>query len=285
MQTILSPGEKNYKLHLYLNIKKLFKNNKYKQTIKEATNYLNLYPNDENVRFMRAKCNKILNHFTEAIEDLKYILNNNNDDVYALAELYYTYYFLNMYEEALKLLPKVYETRCIKPHSVAISELVMRKQLRKETYKKDNTRCDYIKSQILNYDLNLAYAHIEEHLKETDTNTAVFNENINLKELYKVIRENIDNKNKFNTEEFMEIHYFAIPNVGYNNGNNCNFIKVVVVPNTKDILTMYPVEDVEPNFITQINIDFSTIFNKTEEKVKTMSRIDNFYKKYNMKQA
>ena len=139
MQTILSPGEKNYKLHLYLNIKKLFKNNKYKQTIKEATNYLNLYPNDENVRFMRAKCNKILNNFNETIEDLKYILNNDNNDVYALAELYYTYYFLNMYEEALKLLPKVYETRCIKPHSVAISELVMKKQIGKKINIKDGS--------------------------------------------------------------------------------------------------------------------------------------------------
>ena len=78
----------------------------------------------------------------------------------------------------------------------------------------------------------------------------------------------------------MEIHYFAIPNVGYNEGIKCNYIKVVVVPNTNNILTMYPIDTTDTNLAIQLNIDFSTIFNKTEEKVKMMSRIDKFNMKY-----
>lgn len=284
MQQILSPGEKNYKLHLYLDIKNLFKNNKYKQVVKAATNYLNLYPGEINVIFMRAKSNKLLNNFEETIEDLKYILTIDEKDAHALAELYYTYYHLNRYEEALKILPLVYNTRVIKPHSVAISELVMRKQLGQNISKKDGTRSDYIKEQILNYNSSLAISHIEKHLIETEDNTAVFNEKIDIKKLYNIISESIDNKNKTNKEEFMEIHYFAIPNVGYNNDINCNFVKVVVIPNTNNILTMYPVVDVIGKNITELNIDFSIIF-KEKEKVKSLSnsRIDKFNKKYNIK--
>ena len=47
---------------------------KYSTFEKEATKYLNNYPSDVNLRFMRARAYRKLSKFNEAIEDLKYIL-------------------------------------------------------------------------------------------------------------------------------------------------------------------------------------------------------------------
>ncbi|MBR6689855.1 MAG: hypothetical protein IKL65_00795 [Bacilli bacterium] len=281
MNRKIANDKRFYKKGLYIKIRNLYKEEKYSAVIKEATNFLDMYPNDINVRFMMAKSYRKLNRFTECINNLNYILKLELD-LHALTELYYTYYYLNMYEEAIELLPLIYDTKCIKPHSVVISELVMKKQLGMNVKIKEGTRSDYIKAQILNYNEESAFSHIEEHLTENDENTALFNQKIDLKKLFDIIKENINHEKKVNTEEFMELHYFAIPNVGYNNQTISNFLKVVVVPNTNNILTMYPVTEVEIDYINQLNIDFSVIYKKEIEKVKTLSRIDKFNKKYNM---
>lgn len=89
---------------------------------------MSLFPNDVQVRFMRAKVYRHLNRFDECIENLKYNLSFDEKD-YSLTELFYVYYYLNMYKEALELLPKLYEIKNIQPYSLSIAELVMKKQL------------------------------------------------------------------------------------------------------------------------------------------------------------
>lgn len=281
MNRKIANDERFYQKKIYIKIRNLFKENKFNAVIKEATSYLEIYHNDIKVRFMRAKSYRKLNKFNECINDLNYNLNLEID-TYSLTELYYTYYYLNMYEEALNLLPLVYETRCIKPYSVSLSELVMKKQLGISFKAPEGLNPDYIKGQILNYDEQKAFTRVSEHLTETDKNTAVFNKKINLKKLFDIIKQNINPDNKVNTEEFMELYYFAIPNVGYNNETISNFVKVVVAPNTNNILTMYPVTDVEIDYINNLDIDYSIIFNEENNKVKTLSRIDKFNKKYNI---
>jgi len=266
----------------YYKIQKLFIEVKNSSFLKEAKEYLYLFPNDTDVRLMRAKVYRKAKEYDKAIEDFKYILNikiNEN----ALANLYYLYYHLYMYKEALDILPLLYETKCIKTHSLAIMELVMKKQLGLDIDFKRGARCDYLKEQIVDYDEEKALQHIHTHLNYIDDEKSCFNENIDLNYLFNSIKNNIDNENKANYNETLEIYYFGISNIGYLNNTICNFIKVIVIPNTNKIVNMYPVNIVACESIININIDYEKLIKKDNSKIKTISRIDKFNKKYNLK--
>ena len=68
----------------------------------------------------------------------------------------------------------------------------------------------------------------------------------------------------------MDIYLLDYPNVGKVNGNDANCLTVVVLPNTKDIITMYPYNI--PSLPTKEN----------SFKVKKMSRSDKFKQKYGL---
>lgn len=275
-------NEKEYLYYLGLDIKNLFKNKKYSQVIKLASKYLKILPNSQIIRFMRAKSYRNLCEFDKAIEDLKYNLSLEYSD-HSLCELYFLYYYLNMYQEAIELLPIIYKTRCINAYSVSISELVMKIQLGIDIKVKKGDNCDYIKSQIFNYSTTMALEHIQNHIQaeEDEPLKSYFNKNINLDYLFKTVRISIDNSKKLNKDDILEVHNFAIFNIGYQGNDICNSIKVVVVPNTNKIITMYPICDVDYNNITEINIDYDKLFKREPNKVKKISQIDKFNAKYN----
>lgn len=272
--------EKQIQKDLYLRIKELYVNKKYSTVEKESTKYLDRYPNDINVRFMRARSYRKLGKFKDAIKDLNYILKFGYND-HSILELYFVYYYLNMYKEALELLPILYEKKAMKSYSVSISELVMKKQLGLEIKLKKGSRCDYIRGQILDYSTKETISHLDKHINPTEDNISCFNEGIDIKYLFDVVRYNLDSTKKVNTEEVMDIYYFGISNIGTFKGEICNFIKVIVVPNTKNIISMYPTNNVDYNSVTNLDIEYDKLF-KRDNKVKTMSRIDKFNKKYNM---
>lgn len=272
--------EKQREKEMYVKIKKLYIDKKYNSFIKESTKYLDIVPNDIGVRFMRARSYRKLNMFNEAIEDLKHILNLDYSD-YALLELYFIYYHLNRYEEALELLPLVYERKPINSYSVSISELVMKKHLGMDVDFKKGARCDYIRGQIVDYNFEDAIEHTKKHINKTDDpKISYFNEGINLQYLFDLIINNLNNSKKVNADEVLEIHYFGLGNIGVFNNQNCNFLKVVVVPNTTHIISLYPTNNVDYNYVLNIECDYEKLF--SNNKVKTKSRIDRFNKKYNL---
>lgn len=268
----------------YALISQLYFDKKYDTFISEATKYLQVHQNDIEMRFMRAKAYRKLNYFDEAIKDLKYILEIKVNN-YALAELYFIYYYLNMYVEAIKLLPLVYETRCISAYSAYISELIMKKKLGISMKFKKGNKCDYITSQVTNYTVKEALNHITTNHSiigdngEANKEKSYFNDNINLEYLFQIIRSSIKNSKKVNKDEILEVHYFAVANVGVYNDNNCNFIKVIVIPNTNNIITMYPTNSIDDGNVSNLEFDGDLLFNK-KQKIKTMSQIDKFNKRY-----
>ena len=175
----LTAQDRFYQKETYIKIRDLFKDGKNKAVVKKATEYLELFPDDIHVRFMRSKCYRNLEMFDEAINDLKYNLNLELNE-HSLASLYFIYYYLNRYEDALNLLLLIYETRCINAHSVSISELVMKKQLGMEVKVKDSVYNDYIKRQVLNYNEKEALNKVSSRETQISKNVSVFNDNINL---------------------------------------------------------------------------------------------------------
>lgn len=259
---------------------------------------MKFYPDDINVRFMRAQSYRNLKMFEESINDLKYNLgikdNNSINTIinqmkenpkleindYSLSELYFIYYHLNMYREAMELLPLVYETKCIRPMSVHFTELVMRTQLGLNVKSKNYDNM-YVYDQIINYNSEEAIKQIKEYKNQNDKRSK-FKNDIDLNYLFNLITNNINNDKKVNITDILEIHYFSIANVGYFDNMPCSFIKVVVIPNTNNIINMYPTNEIDYSSVCNIEYEIDKLFPKKEEKVKTLSRIDKFNKKYNI---
>jgi len=277
--------ENNYKKNWYIKSRKLFVQKKYKEYIKEAEQYLEKYPNDVFIRFMYAKSLRNENRLEEAVKNLEINLEIDPNDNHSIIELYYLYYFLKRYEEAYQMIPMVRKTEFNKK-SVSIMRLVMRKELGYPCTLFEEEKDNYVKKQIIEYNEKLAYDHILEHTQtdETEENIkekGIFND-IDLKYLIEVTKENILNSKKANIEEIMDVYFFGVSNIGCGNQETYNYIKVVVVPNTTNIISIYPTNVISEKDAKPLNCDYDKLF-KRDNKVKTISRIDKFKEKYNMK--
>ncbi|MBQ2946681.1 MAG: hypothetical protein IJE04_02390 [Bacilli bacterium] len=263
---------RNFLKSKFIKIKDLYVNRKYATLIKECTDYLNIYPNETNVRFMRAKAYRYKGMFKEAIEDLNYNLSLG-ENAHSIVELYYIYYFLNMYEEALNLLPELYKNKYINVSSLAISEAIMKKQLGIPF----KTKSNYVINQINDFNKKDSLNHIiNNHQKEYIEGKSMFYRNVDINYLYDILIKNLKNSKKANIEEMLEIHYFGVSNIGTNNYNVCNFIKVVVIPNTNNIISIYPIDTVYNLEFVNLENDRSKLFKEDKYKIKTISRIDKF---------
>lgn len=286
MKYNIKQDDKTLRRNLYVEIRDLFNNRKYKAVIKVATKFIDMYSSETNVIFMRAKAYRNLEMFDESIKDLKYILTYiNKDNEFALTELFYLYYYLNMYKEAIELLPVLYKNGSINAYSLSIAEIIMKNSLGMDTDNcaKHSKHLDYIKNQILSYTDEALLNHINVHVEsDEESNKAFFKENINLKYLIEVVKENLKTSKKINTEEMFELHYFGISNIGYDksNYNSYDCIKVVVVPNTSNIITMYPVNDEFITYATPLIYDYGKMFGEEKQKVKSISQIEKFNRKF-----
>lgn len=278
--------EKKNKKNMYIKIRNLFLEKKYKEVIKESEKFLELYENDISIRFMYSKALRCEERFEEAINNLNINLKYDSKDQHSLLSLYYLYYFLGMYKEAYNLLPRVYRIEQIHKKSIYITKQIIRKKLNLPFELNEFEKDNYVKNQIANYDEEKALNHINEHLLPVENQNQFQKYNsqfrdINIKYLMEVVKENIKNAKKVNSEEVLEIYYFGVSNIGFSNENICNHIKVVVIPDTNDIISIYPILNVEEKYTYPLNCDYDKLF-KRQTKTKSLSRIDKFNKKYNM---
>ena len=275
---------------MYNRIMKLYSGRRYKEFIRSADKFLKLDLKNgnyiHNIKFLKSKALRYLGYFDEAILELRELRNMENDDSCSTLELYYIYYFLNRYEEALELLPRLYleEKKPIHNHTLLITELVMKKHLGLPIRLKNGTRSDYIKDQILNYSYDRALEHIECHkyMDETNSDHSCFYENVDVGYLMECVKANIKHHEKVNQIDALEIHCFSVFGIGYDQNNMCNYLKVVVCPNTTNIITMYPFAHVEGENFLPLECDMDKLFKK-DLKEKTISRIDRFNKRVNLK--
>ena len=97
-------------------------------------------------------------------------------------------------------------------------------------------RYSYSMNQQLDYDPYCAIDHvIERHTNSTNTD---FNENIDVYKLFNNMEQYLTEDNKSNKLSFNDIYLIPYKNAG---ANGENYIKVVTLSNTKNIITMYPV--------------------------------------------
>ena len=132
----------------------------------------------------------------------------------------------------------------------------------------------YSEKQIISYSKEDAINHIKEHHLSDDC-VSNFNDENQLLQLFEYVKEKLTKDNIIYDGSF-DKYMVRINNVGFSkNDNTINQLAVLTIPGTKDIITMYPTEGNESELI----IEEPEV--KTEEKkVKRLSQIEKFNKKY-----
>ena len=130
---------------------------------------------------------------------------------------------------------------------------------------------NYIENLLNDYNYQGVIKHINKHkeMDETKINHTIFNENIDLEELYKYVILNINDDN-FTSNNFNDVYTIEYKNIGYSKTKELHYIRVVTIPNSKKIVTMYPYD----NKMLYKNKKIE------KNKIKTKSRIDKFNQKY-----
>lgn len=276
-------------------IQDLMYDNRCKEAIKCCDDYLKYYGKDneytKSIKYFRAKSYRLIGEFEIAEAEFNELIKIKNPKsqayLYSLVSLFFLYIHLYRFDDALNLLSEIYDNKQIIPEmdNIMASELVIRKQKNMSCNVKKHIN-SYTRNQIMKYDDNNLYKHLltnhmDESINEKDQkNHSIFNKNINLSYLINYVKDNLSNSVRANEEDGFDIYYFAISNVGTNYEDNCNFIRVVVIPGTNNILTMYPTNVIKGEY-NIINCEYDKLY-KEENKVKTLSRADKFKKRYNM---
>lgn len=139
--------------------------------------------------------------------------------------------------------------------------------------------------QILNYDPVLALNHCNEHSYEDDEDNlkkSFFVSDFDIESVFNKVRDLIlINKDKATSVGvFKELYFFKCDHCGMyaNCAGYLDYFKVITFSDSNEILTMYPSEI----FVDFPYIDITPVSLEKHTKVKRMSQIDKFNKKYNL---
>lgn len=211
-------------------------------------------------------------------------LSNLDVDNYDINMFYEEYYILalaklrvNKYDEVLKILDLFYEN--INKHEIEQMKFKLdRIRLYINSIKKekiDQSTLAYTEKQIVSYSKKSALKHIYKH-HVVEPRESKFNENIDIKELFENIKDMLSKDNVI-YDSLFDKYIIKYPNAGYDKDNhNINQMLVITLPNTKNILTMYPYDGSESMFVLE------ELEEKEKPKVKRLSQIEKFNKKYGM---
>lgn len=132
----------------------------------------------------------------------------------------------------------------------------------------------YSERQIVSYSEQRAIEHIQYHHKKAST-ISQFDDSVNIYNLFYFVRSRIDFDQKL-VHEFLDKYTLDFPkNMGSDNTRNLRSVSAVCLPDTKNILTMYPYRYEQ---IVDDNQD--ELYNNN--KIKRLSQIEKFNKKYNI---
>lgn len=167
---------------------------------------------------------------------------------YLLSELAWVYLRKEDYNKALELLVSCIESPHISDRfDLDLSILFLSKKL--NVFVKDHDYSSmmdtYTGKQIAKYNLHEAVNHIKKHLEinkkmygfRDDEDS--FDDCIDIYVLIEKVKTMLDDKYKLNSN-LRDVYIIPYPGIGK---DGSNFLKVVTIPNSSDILTMYPIHD------------------------------------------
>ncbi len=208
---------------------------------------------------------KLEEYYYNCIGDIK---EYKNDSYWKKVCLYLRQ---NKTKEALDCLKKISKSY-IRVHQHQFNQIYAMLDIDIYDYYNDN----YTIKQIKNYDFSLALDHIKRHTVESDyyKSRIVFDSHIKIDELANDIITELDE----DTLKYCDIfnHYIVeYEGAGRNDEIEANYIEVITLLNSKNIITMFPV--------TSDNVFSSCKIDKEPKKIKRKSQIEKFNERYTKK--
>ncbi len=137
----------------------------------------------------------------------------------------------------------------------------------------------YLYRQIVRYEEEDFLDHVKKHMSDCRDSVSVFDKDFSFNEVLGEIKKHIPSDKKTLIGLYENAYYFRYDNCGQCDYKSVNFIKVICFDDTGDIITMYPCSEGE-NFPF---VDLNYMRGKETEKVKKISQIDKFNRRFGLK--
>ena len=292
-------------------------------SIKELLNDFSYLLEKDELLYDEARIDLVEGNIDKSLDKLLKICKNKNSKVYfsskiLMADIYNNYNDIRKEKEIYKEIISDDNNEYINLAKLNLLQIYIREKKYDiavelynsiDSYYKGTERavCDRIKT-IFNkngYDYNLVNGtqysvrminkynksdvilHINKHSYD-EGNEVCFNKNININNLYDECNILIKNKKPVLTVGLTDKYIIKYPKVGMNleNEKEFDYIEVVTIYDSKNIITMYPKYDLNP--FNRFNYDLNdrkkdneVIEDNKNSKVKRLSQIEKFNKKYN----
>lgn len=280
LQTVIDLDSK-YKASAFLEYSKIERK---LGNLEDAMSYLEKIPKDaENidqawVKLELAKLLLLTEKFSKGINILKKLLNTHVESD-ALTEIVNAYIRTEKYDIAYK-----YNQKILKKHIGKISV----NPFKTDTFLKyklgildsDSEEMTYSTEQLIHYSKEAAIKHIENHLDDNDEKIikSEYSEDIDINKLFEFVESKIKDMNPcqgYSNEKYI-IRCNKI--IGKTIDNKLtDTVIVIVIPNTKDIVNIYPI----PAMNNEMNIEYKE--EKQNIKQKRESQIAKFNRRYGIK--
>ena len=181
------------------------------------------------------------------------------------------------YEESYDLYTKYYDILKENLRESLALEMFLRKKI---GLPMPNVQKEYSYkiNQIIEYDEALAIEHINRHKYNSDSKECVFCEDFPIEELYYKLRNMLPIEEKKLFSNILNAYVIKYDKCGYCDGKIVNYIRVVTLLDSNDIITMFPIySNNDVPFI-----DFTPEKEPEKPFVKRMNQIDKFNKKYGL---
>ena len=133
-------------------------------------------------------------------------------------------------------------------------------------------------NQIINYSEDRFLEHIDSHLENDDNNSAIFKNDFPLDDIIQEVKKNIPSNKRLFRGYLDDTYCFKYDNCGSVNNKQTNYFKVVCYHNTCNFITMHPATNCE--HLPCVDLNYMKELNDNV-KVKKISQVDKFYKRYN----
>lgn len=279
LQTVDKNLNKESKYH-YIVLLELAKASRRNEDIDKAKEYLKIIEeaNDntitnEWIMLEYSKIEELNNNVVNAVSILNKLLNTMINEI-ALSQLVKIYIKYEQYELAYKYNNELIKIKNPRSHfNPKQIDTFLKYKLGIENNEVENT---YFTKQLYSYNKYEVINHISQHLDENDEKImhSIYCEDINIEELYEHASKQIQNLEPIG--ECINDKYIVRCNkiVGLSiDKQPTDTIKVIVIPNTKNIITMYPI----PALNNKLEIENN--YTSSKQKIRE-SQIDKFNRRY-----
>lgn len=274
--------EKKYYHDTYFRkIINLTQENRYEESINEFQKYLNTYTKDVNGYVYYANILIKMNRLEEAEVVLNTIENmiEKTTSILTCEDFMRTKIFLlcvqKRYQECYQMLQDNIAVFFKRKWFHQGLLYYLKKELRllaSSDYKQITV---YLHSQILSYNETAAIHHIKKHQDIQTEEELQFLENFPLQEMYYYFRKVLPNNKKYIEDCISNSYVFQFNGNGHVYNKLVDFIKVITLPDSNNIITIYPYENLEKREYIDITPELDEPL-----KRKRISQIDKFNRRY-----